>query len=270
MESIKIYQVDAFTSKLFSGNPAAVCPLNSWLPDDVMQSIALENNLSETAFFIKNKDNFFLRWFTPKVEIDLCGHATLATAHIIYSEMDYKSDNIEFYINSGDILNVNRKQNKLSMNFPAYEPVSMEQNFDELHDALGVRPSLFLHCNYGLAVFRNEEEIIQITPKFNSLKKLPYNGIIVTAPGNDVDFVSRFFGPKLGIPEDPVTGGAHCELIPYWSKRLNKKDMIARQLSQRGGELHCSYLGDRVIIGGKAITYMQGELLLNNIVSDDK
>ncbi len=270
MKKIKIYQVDAFANKLFSGNPAAVCPLDDWLPDETMQSIALENNLSETAFFTKDKDKFFLRWFTPKVEIDLCGHATLAAAHIIYTEMNYQDDNIEFNIKSGDVLNVHRDQYKLSMNFPAYEPISMEQNFNELYDALGVRPSLFLHCNYGLAVFRNEEEIIQITPKFNSLEKLRYNGIIVTAPGNDVDFVSRFFGPKLGIPEDPVTGGAHCELIPYWSKCLNKKDMIARQLSKRGGELYCSYLDDRVIIGGKAITYMQGELLLNNIVSYDK
>ena len=270
MENIKIYQVDAFASELFSGNPAAVCPLNDWLPDEVMQSIALENNLSETAFFIKDKDDFFLRWFTPKVEIDLCGHATLAAAHIIYSEMNYKPDNIEFKIKSGDILNVNRNQNKLSMNFPAYEPISVDQNLDELYNALGLRPLLFLHGNYGLAVFKNENEIIKIAPNFNVLEELPYNGIIVTAPGNNVDFVSRFFGPKLGITEDPVTGGAHCDLIPYWSKRLNKKDMIAKQLSKRGGELYCSYLGDRVIIGGNAITYMQGELLLNNIVSYDK
>lgn len=265
MTKIKIYQVDAFTSQLFSGNPAAVCPLDNWLPDEVMQSIALENNLSETAFFIKNKDKFFLRWFTPKVEIDLCGHATLATAHIIYSEMDYESDNIEFNIKSGDILNVTRNQNILTMNFPAYEPKIIDQDLDELFVAFGVRPISFLYCNYGLAVFNNEEEIVRILPNLAAIEKLPYNGIIVTAPGENVDFVSRFFGPKLGIPEDPVTGGAHCELIPYWSKQLDKKDMIAKQLSKRGGVIHCSYLGDRVSIGGEATTFMHGRLLLDNI-----
>ena len=265
MKNIKIYKVDAFTNKLFSGNPAAVCPLDDWLPDAVMQSIALENNLSETAFFIKDKDKFFLRWFTPKVEIDLCGHATLATAHIIYTEMDYQSDNIAFNIKSGDVLNVTRRQNKLTMNFPAYEPKIIDQNLDELSDIFGFRPTLFFNSNYGLAVFNNEEEIIKIEPNLNALEKLSYNGIIVTAPGRNVDFVSRFFGPKLGIPEDPVTGGAHCALSPYWSKRLNKKDMIAMQLSKRGGVIYCSYLNDRVNMGGEAITYMQGEILLDNI-----
>ncbi len=265
MKNIKIYKVDAFTNKLFSGNPAAVCPLDDWLPDAVMQSIALENNLSETAFFIKDKDKFFLRWFTPKVEIDLCGHATLATAHIIYTEMDYQSDNIAFNIKSGDVLNVTRIENKLTMNFPAYDPKIIDQNLDELSDIFGFRPTLFLNSNYGLAVFKNEEEIIKIEPNLNALEKLSYNGIIVTAPGKNVDFVSRFFGPKLGIPEDPVTGGAHCALIPYWSKRLNKKDMIAMQLSKRGGVIYCSHLNDRVNMGGEAITYMQGEILLDNI-----
>jgi PhzF family phenazine biosynthesis protein len=262
MVKIKIFQVDAFTNNLFSGNPAAVCFLNNWLPDEIMQSIALENNLSETAFFIKKKDKFFIRWFTPKVEIDLCGHATLASAHIIYSEMNYKCDYIEFNTKSGDILSVNRINNLLNMNFPAYKPKIADQSLDDLYDAFGIRPTLFLYCKYGLAVFNNEEEIIKIIPKLNVIKKLPYDGIIITAPGENVDFVSRFFAPKFGIPEDPVTGGAHCELIPYWSKRLNKKNMIAKQVSKRGGVIYCSYLGDRVIIGGKAITYMQGELLL--------
>ncbi len=264
MKKIKIYQVDAFTNKLFSGNPAAVCPLDDWLPDEVMQSIALENNLSETAFFIKNKDKFYLRWFTPKVEIDLCGHATLATAHIIYTEMDYKSDNIAFNIKSGEVLNVTRNHDKLIMNFPSYEPKSIDHNIEEITDALGIQPTLFLHCNYGLAVFNTEEEVIQMKPNLLALEKLPYKGIIITAPSKKVDFVSRFFGPNVGIPEDPVTGGAHCELIPYWYNRLNKKDMIAKQLSQRGGVLYCSYLGNRVNIGGKAITYMCGDILLNN------
>ena len=260
---IKIYQVDAFTNNLFSGNPAAVCLLDNWLPDEVMQSIALENNLSETAFLINKKDKFFLRWFTPKVEIDLCGHATLASAHIVYSEMNYKSDTVKFYIKSGDILSVNRNHNLLTMNFPAYKPSIVDQSLDELFEAFGVRPSLFLYCKYGLAIFNNEEEIKNIKPNFNAIEKLSYDGIIVTAPGGNVDFVSRFFGPKLGIPEDPVTGGAHCELIPYWSRRLNKQNMIAKQLSKRGGLIHCSYLGDRVTIGGNATTYMKGELFLD-------
>ncbi len=261
---IKIYQVDAFTNNLFSGNPAAVCFLNNWLPDETMQSIALENNLSETAFLIKKKDKFFLRWFTPKVEIDLCGHATLASAHIIYSEMNYKSDYIEFNIKSGDILTVNRNNNLLTMNFPAYEPKIVSHNLEELYNAFGIKPNLFLYCKYGLVVFNNEEEIIRIVPNLNVIEKLPYDGIIITAPGDNVDFVSRFFAPKLGIPEDPVTGGAHCELIPYWSKRLNKQNMIAKQLSKRGGVIHCSYLGGRVTMGGEATTYMYGELLIRN------
>ena len=264
MERIKIFQVDAFTNNLFSGNPAAVCLLDNWLSDEVMQLIALENNLSETAFLIKKKDKFFLRWFTPKVEIDLCGHATLASAHIIYSEMNYKSDYIEFNIKSGDVLTVNRDGNLLTMNFPAYEPKIVKHNLVQLYDAFGVRPTSFLYCKYGLAVFKNEEEILKISPNLNLIKKLSYDGIIVTASGENVDFVSRFFAPKLGIPEDPVTGAAHCELIPYWSKRLNKQNMIAKQLSKRRGLIHCSYLGDRVTIGGKATTYMQGELLIGD------
>ena len=259
---IKIYQVDAFTSKLFSGNPAAVCYLDNWLPDEVMQSIAQENNLSETAFFIRKKKKFFLRWFTPKVEINLCGHATLAAAHIIFSEMKYKCANIEFYIKSGDVLYVTKNNTLLNLNFPAYEPKTIDQNLDELQDAFGVLPKLFLFHNYGFAVFNNEEEIIKIMPNLDVIEKLPYNGIIVTAPGEKVDFVSRFFAPKLGIEEDSVTGGAHCELIPYWASVFNKKNMIARQLSMRGGELFCSHLGNRVIIGGKAITYMRGEIIL--------
>ena len=198
------------------------------------------------------------------MEIDLCGHATLAAAHVMFSDMNLKDDNIEFTTITGDILKVVINNNILSMNFPSYEPKIINQNLEEISVGLDVLPTSFLYHNYGLAVFKNEEEIIKIKPNFSALVNLPYNGIIATAPGENVDFVSRFFGPKLGINEDPVTGGAHCELIPYWSKRLNKKDMIARQLSKRGGELYCSYLGDRVIMGGKAITYMKGELLLDS------
>ena len=259
---IKIYQVDTFTSKLFSGNPAAVCFLDNWLPDQILQSIALENNLSETAFFIKKKNKFFLRWFTPKVEIGLCGHATLATAKVIYSEMNYKSDSIKFHIKSGEVLNVTKNNNLLSLTMPAYEPIIIDQNLDELNDAFGIQPKLFLYCNYGLAIFNNEKEISQIVPNLNIIEKLPYNGIIVTAPGKKVDFVSRFFAPKLGILEDPVTGSAHCELIPYWASVLKKKNMIARQLSERGGQLYCSHLGSKVIMAGNTVIYMRGEIVL--------
>jgi len=262
MTKVKVYQVDTFTNKLFSGNAAAVCPLEHWLPDEVMQSIATENNLSETAFFIKKKDKFFIRWFTPKAEIDLCGHATLAAAHILFSEMNFHPNIIEFNTKSGIILSVNKNQNLLTLNFPAYEPKIIDQNLEILYNAFGVKPKEFLYCNYGLAVFRKQKEIIEIRPNFNVIKKLPYDGIIVTAPGENVDFVSRFFAPKLGIDEDPVTGSAHCELIPYWAKTLNKKNMIARQLSIREGELFCSYLGNRVLIAGNVVTYMIGELIL--------
>ena len=178
--------------------------------------------------------------------------------------MNHKSDYIEFNIKSGDVLTVIRNDKLLSMNFPAYEPKVVDHNLEELHNAFGIRPVLFLYCKYGLVVFNNEEEIIKIVPNLNVIEKLSYDGIIVTAPGKNVDFVSRFFAPKFGILEDPVTGGAHCELIPYWSKRLNKQNMKAKQLSKRGGVLYCSYLGDRVTIGGEAITYMHGELLIGN------
>ena len=262
MTKIKIYQVDTFTKKLFSGNPAAVCPLNDWLTDEVMQSIAKENNLSETAFFIKKKDKFFIRWFTPEVEIGLCGHATLAAAHVIFTEMNFKSDIIEFYIKSGNTLTVTKNQNLLTLNFPAYIPKIIDQKLEILYGAFGIKPKSFLYHNYGFAIFKDEKDIKEIKPNFNAIKKLPYDGIIVTAPGINVDFVSRFFAPKLGIDEDSVTGSAHCELIPYWAKILNKKNMIARQLSIRGGELFCSYLGSRVLIGGNVVTYMRGEFTL--------
>ncbi len=259
---LKMYQVDAFSEKLFCGNPAAVCPLQDWLPENVMQSIATENNLSETAFFVEKNNKFFIRWFTPKVEIGLCGHATLAVAHILYSELGYKEKQIAFETKKGEILNVCRDKDIINLDFPSYQPQVVDDPTNLLNRALGANPSWFLSGNYGMAVFNDEQDIIKMQPDLNLLAKLEYNGIIVTAPGDRVDFVSRFFGPKLGIPEDPVTGGAHCELIPYWANRLKKRDMLASQLSKRGGQLYCSYLGDRVIMGGKAITYLEGEILI--------
>ena len=257
-----MYQVDAFSEKLFCGNPAAVCPLQNWLPENIMQSIAAENNLSETAFFVEKNDKFFIRWFTPKVEIDLCGHATLAAAHILYSELAFQKNQIAFETKKGVILNVSREKDIINLDFPSCQPKIVDDPTDLLNRALGANPSWFLFGNYGMAVFNDEQDIMNMQPDLNLLAKLEYNGIIVTAPGDHVDFVSRFFGPKLGIPEDPVTGGAHCELIPYWANRLKKKDMLATQLSKRGGQLYCSYLGDRVIMGGKAITYLEGEILI--------
>ena len=262
MEKIKIYQVDAFSSEIFSGNPAAVCPLNDWLPDHVMQSIASENNLSETAFFINQKGKFFIRWFTPKVEIGLCGHATLASAHVLCSELGVQINNIEFHTNSGDLLNITHEDDIISMGFPSYVPKQCDQDLNEISEALGVTPTSFQTGIYGLAIFQSEKEILNLKPNFHAMKNLRHDGIIATAAGNSVDFVSRFFAPKLGIPEDPVTGGAHCSLIPYWSDRLAKNKLTARQLSERGGELYCEQRGDRVQIGGKAVTYFRGELLI--------
>ena len=262
MKTLKIYQVDAFTSEIFSGNPAAVCPLNEWLPDHVMQSIAAENNLSETAFFTRENSEFLIRWFTPTIEIDLCGHATLASAHVLYSELELKEENVEFHTKTGDLLKVTRDNEIISMDFPSHVSKQYDCDLNEIGEALGAKPIAFESATYGLAIFENERDILNLNPNFQAIKKLEHDGIIVTAPGDDVDFVSRFFGPKLGIPEDPVTGGAHCSLIPYWSKRLAKKNLIARQLSKRGGELYCAHRGDRVQIGGRAITYLRGELLI--------
>lgn len=262
MKKIKIYQVDAFSKNLFSGNPAAICPLADWLDDKVMQSIAMENNLSETSFFIIKDNKYYIRWFTPVTEIGLAGHPTLATAHIIFQEMSYKKNKIEFHTKSGDILTVIKKENILSMDFPSYNSICLDEKLGEISKALRAKPKKFFLSKYGMAIYEKEQDIIDISPDFEKLSKIDNIGIIATAPGNNNDFVSRFFAPKLGIQEDPVTGSAHCQLIPYWSKVLNKKNMLASQLSQRGGELHCTYLGRRVLIGGCAVTYMIGELMI--------
>tara|TARA_B100001287_G_scaffold87685_1_gene73426 strand:+ start:433 stop:1224 length:792 start_codon:yes stop_codon:yes gene_type:complete len=262
MDNILLYKVDTFTDKLFSGNTAAVCPLKKWLPDDVMQSIAFENNLSETAFFKLDDDEVDIRWFTPKVEIELCGHATLASAHIIYNEIGYKKEKLIFNTSFGEKISVFKENNFFSMDFPSYVPEKANIDLEIIKNVLCANPYDFLTGIYGLAIFNTQEEITAISPNFDLFKNLPYKGIIVTAPGNNSDFVSRFFGPNLGIKEDPVTGSAHCSLIPYWYKRLKKNQMIAHQLSSRGGELFCSYHEDRVRIGGRAITFLKGEIIL--------
>ncbi len=258
---IQIFQVDAFTNKTFKGNPAAVCPLDSWLPDDLMQNIAAENNLSETAFFVKNGNVFEIRWFTPTVEVDLCGHATLATAHVLFNHLDYDGDMIFLESKSGK-LRVKNSGDLLWLDFPSgfYEKVSIPS---KLNEAIAARPiEAGAARDYLIAVYEFEEIIKNMQPDLNKLKELPYHAIIVTAKGNKVDFVSRMFAPAIGIDEDPVTGSAHTVLTPYWSQKLKKVHLSANQISTRGGELHCKMSGDRVEIGGQAVTYLVGEILV--------
>lgn len=258
---IPIYQVDAFTSKVFGGNPAAVCILDQWLSDDILLHIAAENNLSETAFLVRQKDHYDLRWFTPKAEIDLCGHATLASAFVIFSFLEPHRSTVHFKTASG-LLSVKQTDGLLSMDFPSRKPIPVDPPA-MLTEALGCKPSLVLKSRDLLAVFENETIIREMKPDFSLLLQMKeYLGFIVTAPGDNVDFVSRFFAPGVGIPEDPVTGSAHCTLIPYWADRLNQSKLHALQLSERGGELFCEDSRDRVLISGKAALYLKGEIYI--------
>jgi predicted PhzF superfamily epimerase YddE/YHI9 len=247
MLRIKQYQVDAFTTRIFGGNPAAVCPLDTWLADSVLQSIAAENNLSETAFFVPTKNGFHLRWFTPVDEVDLCGHAALAAAHVIFEILGYAEQLVAFETRSG-ILSVGKEASLLVMDFPAAPPRSCVAP-DALIAGLGQQPLGVLAAYDYLAVFVK-------------LSELDLRGVVITAPGRNVDFVNRFFGPKLGIPEDPVTGSAHCELAPYWSARLGKLFLNARQVSKRGGDIQCELQGNRVAIAGHAVTFMKAEIFV--------
>lgn len=255
---IKQYQVDAFATRAFEGNPAAVCPLDNWLEDDLLQAIAEENNLSETAFFVPSAKGFSLRWFTPIKEIDLCGHATLATAHIIFETLGYKEPVITFETRSGD-LHVRKQEGLLQMDFPASE-LNVCMMPETLVEALGVQPREVLAGDDYLVVFDNEAAVLAIKPNHELLNRLDLQGVIVTAPGDDVDFVSRFFAPKIGIPEDPVTGAAHCKLAPYWAGKLGKNTLSARQVSSRGGNLICEVKGNRVLLSGSAVTFMEAEI----------
>jgi len=257
---LKQYQVDAFASRTFEGNPAAVCPLDEWLPVEVMQAIAEENNLSETAFFVPTADGFALRWFTPTTEVDLCGHATLAAAHVIFSHLAYSKPAICFTTRSGRLI-VRRHGDLLQMDFPA-QPPQPSPLPEFLKEALGAEPSELLAGDDYLAVFDSEEQVHAIEPDLALLSRLDRRGVIVTAPGKEVDFVSRFFAPKFGIPEDPVTGSAHCLLTPYWSKRLGKNEFRARQISRRGGDIACQLVDDRVLLSGRAVTFLTGDLSL--------
>ncbi len=257
---IPFYQVDAFTDRVFSGNPAAVCPLTEWLPDEVLLQIAAENNLSETAFFVKEDEGYHIRWFTPRMEVDLCGHATLASAHVIFNFLDYRERTISFSSASG-ALSVFRKADLIYLNFPSRPPVEITSPA-ALIEGLGKKPLAVFKSRDYYAVYQTEAEIRQIQPNLDAFMELDALGVCITAPGNDCDFVSRFFAPRAGVDEDPVTGSAHSSLIPYWSHRLKKEKLHARQLSQRGGELFCEDRGERVLIGGKAITVIQGNFQL--------
>ncbi len=259
---IKMFQVDAFASEPFGGNPAAVCILNDWLPDRMMLQIAEENNLSETAFAVPSGDGYGIRWFTPVVEVELCGHATLATAHVLFEHVSYPGDRLRFYTREMGILEVRRSGGFLVLDFPA-DSVEAIVVPEETSRALGKKPvEAFRGRTDDMLVYNNQEEIEAMEPDFNLLAGNGSRGVIVTAPGRETDFVSRFFAPGVGIDEDPVTGSAHTTLTPYWSRRLNKKRLTARQLSRRGGELVCEDHGERIYIRGKAVTYLEGEIRL--------
>ncbi|MBF0237551.1 MAG: PhzF family phenazine biosynthesis protein [SAR324 cluster bacterium] len=255
---ISLYQIGAFTSRLFSGNPAAVCPLEQWLEDEILQSIAAENNLSETAFFIRQGDEYHIRWFTPVTEVDLCGHATLASAYVIFNELQLQKSEIIFNSRSGK-LKVVRQNGLIVMDFPSLPPVPCHP-VEPLIKAFGVTPLEILKADDYLLVFSSEAELADFEPDMELLRQVDLRGVIVSAPGTDCDFVSRFFAPKYGIPEDPVTGSAHCTLAPYWSKKLGKTRLKAIQISDRRGELFCEVRGDRVLISGQAVKYLEGTL----------
>ena len=259
---LPIYQVDAFTDKLFGGNPAAVVPLTTWLSVPEMQHIAAENNVSETAFFIAQGDHFELRWFTPTFEIDLCGHATLATAHVLVTELGYKSPVIHFHTLKAGTLKVNWHNDLYTLDFPVREPQTTSIP-DGLFAAMGgPAPIEILHSRDYFLVYETEADVLALKPNFPALGKVADMGVIVTAKGDHSDFVSRFFIPNAGINEDPVTGSAHCNLIPYWAAKLQKNELHAFQVSERKGELWCKLVGDRVLMTGKAVTFLRGEILI--------
>ena len=257
---LAIFQVDAFTNEPFGGNPAAVVPLTDWLPDETMFKIAAENNLSETAFFVKEGDKYHIRWFTPAVEVDLCGHATLATSHVIFNELKLENEFIKFHSDRSGELGVQKQGERLVLDFPAY-PITEIETLPQLVN-VEVPPlrSWETQGNMLMMLLRSHEEVRSLKPDMHRLAQLPYDEIIITAKGDDCDFVSRMFAPRIGIPEDPVTGAIHCSLIPYWAKELGKNELFARQVSKRGGELFCALAGDRVKIGGNAVTYLRGEI----------
>lgn len=260
MNKIKLFQIDAFTEKVFGGNPAAVCVLDSWLEGEKMQQIAAENNLAETAFVVRAGEAYELRWFTPTVEVDLCGHATLAAAYVLFRYYNHPSDCVSFHSLHSGVLTVIRQEDELTLDFPADELVEAETP-EALITAFGKAPlETYKGKTDYLLIYPSREDVAAFDPDINLINSVSARGIIVSAPGRQVDFVSRFFCPQVGINEDPVTGSAHTTLTPFWSERLGKKVLTAKQLSARRGDLKCEFLGSRVKITGKAVTYLTGEI----------
>jgi predicted PhzF superfamily epimerase YddE/YHI9 len=259
---LPIYQVDAFAEKLFGGNPAAICPLAEWLPDATMQAIAAENNLSETAFFVREGADYALRWFTPAVEVDLCGHATLASAHVVLSLLEPGRSSVNFHTLKAGMLTVARHGDTLMMDFPS-RPAGAAEPPPGLLAALGGKPREVLKARDHMLVYDSAAEVLALKPDFAALRKVDCWAAMATAPGEGgVDFVSRFFGPRQGVDEDPATGSSHCTLVPYWAARLGKRELKARQLSRRVGTLTCALNGDRVAIGGRAVLYLEGQITI--------
>lgn len=272
MKKLPIYQVDAFAETVFKGNPAAVVPLEQeWLTDDLMQNIAAENNLAETAYIIKRKDHYDIRWFTPAAEVDLCGHATLASAHVVLSMFEQKAKQVVFNSHRSGILTVTKKEEeKLELDFPT-DTLSKTDLPEALIQGLGVVPAeVFKGKTDYMLVFETQEQIEALKPNYNWVARVDARGVIVTAPANEegIDFVSRFFAPQVGVNEDPVTGSAHTSLVPYWAGRLDKKKLIGHQISPRGGLVHCQHNGERVKLAGKSALYLKGDILLENLVND--
>lgn len=261
-KKIKIYQADAFADKIFGGNPAAVCPLSEWWDEDLMQKIAMENNLAETAFYVKQGERYEIRWFTPKVEVDLCGHATLAAAFVLFNQENHDKDTIHFYSKRSGELTVTRKGNLITLNFPS-DIFNQIELTDENTGGFDSKPiEAYKGKTDYMFVFEHEHQIREMKPNLEIISRLEARGVIVTAKGKEVDFVSRFFDPQTNVDEDPVTGSAHTTLTPYWAKKLNKNDLTAIQLSERKGHLQCKYLNERVEISGECRLYMAGEIFI--------
>ena len=256
---LRLFQVDAITGRVFAGNPAAVVPLEGWLPDATLQSIATENNLSETAFFVGSAGDYHIRWMTPTAEVDLCGHATLASAWVVLNQIERGRTEVGFRSKSGP-LRVTSDADRLALDFPSRPPAPAEGSASAVTAALGARAQAVLASRDYLAVFESENAVRALAPDMAKVAALDRMAVIATAPGRDCDFVSRFFAPAVGVPEDPVTGSAHCTLVPYWSKRLGKTRLFARQVSARGGELWCEDRGERVAIAGRCAAYLQGTI----------
>jgi PhzF family phenazine biosynthesis protein len=258
---IKIYQVDAFSDRLFSGNPAAVCMLEEWLSEELMQAIAAENNLAETAFVVPGEKQFEIRWFTPTLEVDLCGHATLASAFVLFDLLEYPEETIRFHSHVSGWLMATKKEEMILLDFPVDTLDLVTSMEDEIKNCIGVNPlAVYKGKTDYIAVLENEDVVMYLQPDLQEIAKLPARGLIVTAKGREVDFVSRFFAPQSGIDEDPVTGSAHTSLLPLWSEKTGKNRLSALQLSKRGGELWCELKEDRCLIGGQARLYLSGEL----------